>query len=262
MYKALLIDPENQSENKLVNMVDWNHHGFTLQTSSESFSKAFTQFRRRDYDTVLIHLKDADHQGLDLCKRIREESTIPLLLFGGTEEFHFVRQTIKLQVTDYLPAPLHSEDLTNSLLTIKQTLKRNKPLSLAASPNEHTITSRKSVKDKIEEVKNYVERSLNTNITLKEISDNLHYNCSYLGQKFKAQEKMTFHQYLLNRRMEKAKTLLAMTDLKIYEIASEVGYTDLDWFYKKFKSHFGVSASMYRRKYHIVPTMSVNEMHG
>jgi YesN/AraC family two-component response regulator len=47
--------------------------------------------------------------------------------------------------------------------------------------------------------------------------------------------------------MERAKMLLEQTDLKIYEIANEVGYTEIDWFYKRFKSYTGVSANEYRK---------------
>jgi len=92
-----------------------------------------------------------------------------------------------------------------------------------------------------------VKHSLRENITLKEIARSLHFNCSYLGQKFKEHEKMTFNEYLLRQRMERAKTLLAHTRMKVYEIANQVGYSDLDWFYKKFKSYTGVSANQYRK---------------
>ena len=60
----------------------------------------------------------------------------------------------------------------------------------------------------------------------------LHFNCAYLGQKFKLEENMSFTDYLLQQRMEKAKQLLSSTSLRIYEIAVEVGYKDIDWFYK------------------------------
>ncbi len=89
---------------------------------------------------------------------------------------------------------------------------------------------------------------MNQNITLKIISSLLHFNCVYLGQKFKDQENMSFNEYLLQQRMEKAKILLERTDMRIYEIANEVGYTEIDWFYKKFKEYTGASANEYRKQ--------------
>ncbi|MNI59550.1 HTH-type transcriptional activator Btr [compost metagenome] len=100
----------------------------------------------------------------------------------------------------------------------------------------------------IEEIKLYVEEQLHRNITLKRISDVLNFNCAYLGQKFKQHENMSFNEYLLRRRMEKAKRLLETTEMKIYEIADAVGYTEIDWFYKKFKEYTGTSANEYRKQ--------------
>lgn len=77
-----------------------------------------------------------------------------------------------------------------------------------------------------------MDEQLHRNITLKQISDSLNFNCAYLGQKFKQQENMSFNEYLLRQRMEKAKLLLETTDMKIYEIADAVGYSEIDWFYK------------------------------
>lgn len=97
-------------------------------------------------------------------------------------------------------------------------------------------------------VKAYVRDHLNEEITLKKIADILHFNCAYLGQKFKMEENISFNDYMLQERMKKAKQLLLSTNLRIYEIALEVGYRDIDWFYKKFKAYAGSSPNAYRRQ--------------
>ncbi|KWX74392.1 hypothetical protein AMQ84_20560 [Paenibacillus riograndensis] len=56
------------------------------------------------------------------------------------------------------------------------------------------------------------------------------------------------HTARLLRRMEKAKLLLETTEMKIYEITDAVGYTEIDWFYKKFKEYTGTSAYEYREQ--------------
>lgn len=79
------------------------------------------------------------------------------------------------------------------------------------------------------------------------ISSQFHFNRSYLGQKFRNHENMSFNEYLFTQRMERAKMLLEQTHLKVYEIANEVGYTEIGWFYKRFKSYTGISANEYRK---------------
>ncbi|GAB6991744.1 response regulator transcription factor [Paenibacillus pini] len=95
-------------------------------------------------------------------------------------------------------------------------------------------------------VKQIVEKQFGSNLSLKQIAEQVHLHPVYLGKLFKAEEGISFNDYLLKIRMEKAKELLLYTDKKVYEIAQEVGYQELDWFYKKFKEYTGVSTSEYR----------------
>lgn len=84
------------------------------------------------------------------------------------------------------------------------------------------------------------------NISMKNIASQVYMNAAYLGQLFKAETGIGFNDYLFQVRMENAKRILSSTDMKVYEVAYAVGYNDLDWFYKKFKQHTGLSASEYR----------------
>jgi YesN/AraC family two-component response regulator len=86
-------------------------------------------------------------------------------------------------------------------------------------------------------------------LSLKSLAERLYINAAYLGQLFKATEGITFNDYLLQLRMNKARDMLAYTDMKVYEIAMSVGYKELDWFYKKFKETYSLSASEYRLQF-------------
>lgn len=99
----------------------------------------------------------------------------------------------------------------------------------------------------IEQVKKIVaEQYGNNSLTLKSISQQLYLNPTYLGKLFKTDTSLTFNDYLLSVRMEKAKELLHTTHMKIYEVSEAVGYRDIDWFYKKFRAYTGVSAMEYK----------------
>ncbi len=101
-------------------------------------------------------------------------------------------------------------------------------------------------KQTIERVKNMARKQFHHNLNLRQIAGQIYMNPTYLGQLFKMHEGITFQQYLLKLRMDRAKELLLRTDKKVYEIAAEVGYRELDWFYKKFREVEGKSPSEYR----------------
>jgi two-component system response regulator YesN len=249
VYRVLLVDGNHHSIEKFKGIVDWKCCGFVLEDYAVSLDNTMNFFRKRCHNLVLINMTQLNNGGLRICEQIRkEDGIVPIILIGGAKDFQLFRKALNLQVRDYIPDPVQPNELLTTLLAVKQGLDNHKFIGQKKSkqPNRPTIVIQ-SPTNIIEKVKAYIEEALNENITLKEISENLHYNCSYLGQKFKYYENMTFNEYLLQQRMKKAKHLLENTDMKIYEIANEVGYIELDWFYKKFKEHTGVSANEYRK---------------
>jgi two-component system response regulator YesN len=102
------------------------------------------------------------------------------------------------------------------------------------------------VKLTVERVKEIARKQFQHNLNLRQIAGQIYMNPTYLGQLFKMHEGISFQQYLLKLRMDKAKELLLNTDRKVYEIAAEVGYRELDWFYKKFREYEGKSPTEFR----------------
>jgi len=98
-------------------------------------------------------------------------------------------------------------------------------------------------------VKKIVAEHFAEHLNLKSIAMQIHINPAYLGQMFRMAEGISFNDYLLKVRIEASKTLLKYSDKKVYEIAFEVGYKEIDWFYKKFKEFTGISASEFRKQY-------------
>ena len=71
-------------------------------------------------------------------------------------------------------------------------------------------------------------------------------NSSYLGQLFTKEVGMSFSDYLNKEKNSKAKELILNTNMKINDIAKQVGYADTSYFYRKFKKYYGVSPAMLR----------------
>lgn len=88
-------------------------------------------------------------------------------------------------------------------------------------------------------VKNYVKQHYKEQIVLKDIAEMLQVSESHLSRVFKKEQKENFTQYLLRTRMNVAIELMKKTNMKIYEIATEVGYSNSQQFSKMFKKVTG-----------------------
>ena len=68
----------------------------------------------------------------------------------------------------------------------------------------------------------------------------------YLSMLFKREMGMNFSIFLKEFRISHAKRLLKETDMKIYEVAQECGYSNSNYFARIFKEVTGVSPAEYR----------------
>lgn len=85
-------------------------------------------------------------------------------------------------------------------------------------------------------------------ITLEEAAKIVRVSTSHFCRIFRRDFSMTFHAYVNNVRMQRAKYLLVYTDATIAEIAGDVGYTNSPCrFYQNFKASVGVTPSDYRK---------------
>lgn len=133
-----------------------------------------------------------------------------------------------------------------------------------SDPPDHMISSFKLFLNKlmselehIREIENdsaveqgcrYIEENFTRDISLEDAAEHCGLSSFYFSRLFKRKKKITFIDYLTNRRMEEARRLLADGGLSIKEISGMTGYSDPNYFTRVFKRVEGLSPSAYRSK--------------
>ncbi|HBF38528.1 MAG TPA: hypothetical protein DDW50_14575 [Firmicutes bacterium] len=126
------------------------------------------------------------------------------------------------------------EDLRQGMLEISERL-----VKLTAVPqNKYSSIVQATLR--------YIGEHYYEGISLHEIASNVHVNSNYLCQLFKNETGENFSLYLTELRLEKAKKLLSSSDLKLYEIAEQVGYPNISYFSRIFKKFTGKTPFDYR----------------
>jgi len=85
--------------------------------------------------------------------------------------------------------------------------------------------------------------------SLGELAAELHVAPGYLVRLFKSATGLPPMAYLSRHRVELAATRLLHTDQPINRIGESVGWPDQNYFARRFKSHYGLSASTYRERF-------------
>lgn len=95
----------------------------------------------------------------------------------------------------------------------------------------------------------YMNEHIDQDVSLNEFSSYLAISPSYLSTIFrKYTEKSPIH-FFIQLKMDQACKYLELTDLKIYEIAKKVGYTDPYYFSRIFKRTIGFPPKDYRENH-------------
>lgn len=84
-------------------------------------------------------------------------------------------------------------------------------------------------------------------ITLDEIAGRLNITPEYLSAQFQKEVGLNFSTYIRNYRIGKAKQLLVGSNMKVYEVAGEVGYQDSKYFSRVFRQVTGQKPDEYRK---------------
>jgi AraC-like DNA-binding protein len=85
-------------------------------------------------------------------------------------------------------------------------------------------------------------------LTLKDLAQELHVDCSYLSKRFKKYFGVTFVRYLTMKRLTKSKELLRYTQLTMSEIADLCGFDNSSYFIKVFVKYESITPYKFRRK--------------
>lgn len=100
----------------------------------------------------------------------------------------------------------------------------------------------------IKNVLNYIIENYNRELTTEKLAKIVGYSEYHFIRFFKEQTGRTCKDYVNTIRLEKAASLLIDSSLSITEIAFEVGYNDLSYFIKVFRSKYGIPPHRYRRQ--------------
>jgi two-component system response regulator YesN len=99
--------------------------------------------------------------------------------------------------------------------------------------------------DLLEKVKNYIETKYMNDISLDNLAQYVSMSSFYLSRIFSKSYGMNIKEYIIKTRMEKAKSMLIEGNKSVKQIASEVGYSDQNYFSKAFKKYTSISPKEY-----------------
>lgn len=99
-----------------------------------------------------------------------------------------------------------------------------------------------------EELREYIDANLDSELTLSALASRSFYNPSYFSRSFRQKFGVSLTEYIAKKRVETAMNLLENSTLTLEHVAEQCGFSDRSAFYHAFQKYVGTSPSEYRRK--------------
>lgn len=242
MYNLMIVDDEVEIRTGLRNYFPWNDIGYEVVCEAENGRQALELLKEHRVDVILCDIMMPIMTGLELAKELYEsESPIKMVFLSGYTDFQYAKQAMTYSVKNYLVKPTVYKELVEVFQGLKIELDKER----SKSEPPAVQVDRKQENRYIAAIKKYIEENY-TNVTLESASAHVHLNHSYTSKLFKQQTGMTFMDYVIQVKMQKAAELLADPTYKTYEISEMLGYTNPHNFTRSFKRIFGKSPRDYR----------------
>ncbi|WP_010277613.1 helix-turn-helix domain-containing protein [Paenibacillus senegalensis] len=130
-----------------------------------------------------------------------------------------------------------------TLTEMEQWFSRTVFSTIIEKLREEHVSKQKKV---VQRVRQYVREHYDAGLSMKDIADEVGVSQSQLSRMFKEEMQLSYSDYVMNYRMEKAKEWLTMTDMPIKEIAAKLSYASVQNFTRTFRQMNGVPPAKYR----------------
>jgi len=204
-------------------------------------------------DLIITDLMMPQLDGLTLCKKLKSNihtSHIPIIMLTAKAGIENKIEGLETGADDYLTKPFNILELqvrVKNLIDQREKLKELFSKSDYIHPNEVTVTSMdEQFLEKTLEL--FEERYADADFGIAEMQESLAMSKAQLHRKFKAITSQTPGELLRNFRLRRAAQILEQKGENVTQVAYAVGFNNLSYFAKCFKSLFGVTPSAYAKK--------------
>ncbi len=202
------------------------------------------------YERIVIYVSPSlfmryqrEKTDLEECFRIaRKHSSVMHVPEGSSHDLLYHLE--KLEKTAHEQEFAH--ELYTEILFVEYMILMNRALITHEMKTTHEAT----YDEKIQSLLRYIHEHLTEELTIDNLAEKSFLSKYYLMRRFKSETGYSIHQYINNKRLMTARSLLDGT-ASVTEICYQCGFRDYTTFSRAFQHMFRMSPTQYREQHHM-----------
>jgi len=252
VHSVLIIEDNAELLDYLSGKLEAEYEVFCAASGDEGLVLAYEHVP----DLVISDVLMPGISGRELAHRLKSDlrtSHIPVILLTAQGSMEQQISGLQSQADLYLTKPFHLEHLKanmQSLLCNRATLRERYAGHGAISTTAVLKKPGLSVLDKkfLNDLSDLVESNINDEtLSVDDIARSIGVSRVQLYRKIKALLNCSVSDYVLERRMQRAKYLLDAGEYSVSEVSYQVGVSSPAYFSTIFKGYFGMTPSAYKK---------------
>lgn len=244
MIKLLIVEDEPLERVALRKIIGREFHNIEILEDAKNGTEAIEMAKTQQPNVILMDIRMPESTGIEAQKKIIQFlPNVKCIIITAYNDFIYAQEAIKYGVIDYLLKPAKPQEIKNA---IEKALSLNSKLDRNHTTN---IFENNSTQQILMEVISYIKQNYKHELRLTEVATMVHLNPQYFSRLFKKELGTTFTDYVTKLRIEKAKTLLKESNLPIYRIAVDLGFSDAAYFSKVFLKYEKESPLEFKKRH-------------
>ncbi len=257
MFRVLVVEDEEIVRKGLMMTTDWVKYDMEIIGAASNGIEGIESSFKLNPDIIITDIKMPGMDGLEMMKKISKESNAVFIVISAFSEFEYAKEALQLGAIDYLLKPFTDDDLEVALMKAKEEVVKRSKMEryskesrsvLFGRINRYLSTTDRSTHDNMLKTLDFIQEHYSEDLSVMTIADYLEVSESTVNRMFRSESTYSFNEYLTIFRIREACKLLSDPNIKIYEVASAVGYSDQRYFSSVFKKYVGVTPKHFKEQ--------------
>lgn len=191
-------------------------------------------------------MKDLDHKidfylNVSITSRLEAIKLLNKLSYWTLGSLNIKEHDVSELLCDYARKLELCENLDESMEVYKKYVKSVLDIKMKIRTYNREIAK----------VIKYIEENYSKKISLQMVAAVVEMSPTYICSLFKKEVNVNISEYIMQMRIEKAKDMLSNSNMKTYEIAERVGFSDESYFSRSFKKITGNWPNEFKKAVHM-----------
>lgn len=228
MRRAIIVDDEKSSGDIIKFLIKSSNLPIEIVGEARDGNEAIELIKKTHPDIVYLDIKMPGYNGIEVMEFINKNHVggINFIVVTAYSYFEYAQASLRLGAKDILLKPIDSNQFYETM---------NRVIGYNYTDNQF-----------FNEILEYINLNYTSDMELNKCASYFHTSPNHISRMFKKYLDQNFIAYVNDLRIKRAMKLLRDSNLTIKEIALEVGFNNLNYFYKKFKSSSGLTPKQFK----------------